>query len=375
MKTVLVIGSYAPSLLNFRGPLLTALKAAGCHVHAAAPELGKDASAGLQALGVQPHSIVLSRTGLNPIKDLTSLWSLFRLIRTIRPDVILTYTIKPNIWGALAAALCRVPSYAMITGLGFAFTYQGDQRLNKVQRSLRFIIRHLYRLATSCNTGVIFQNPDDRDDFISEGCLADPFKALMVNGSGVDLSHYIAVPVPKQAHFLMISRLLKSKGVVEYAEASTMVKALYPDARFSLLGYFDDGPDRIDSTQLDAWVSKGLEFQGPKSDVRPALAACSAYVLPSYREGTPRSVLEAMATGRAVLTSDVPGCRDTVIDGKTGYLVPKRDVAALMEKMIMMIEKPDLRSAMGAAGLEYVTEKYDVHKVNTTMLQHMQILR
>ena len=370
MTRVLVIGSYAPSLLNFRGPLLQAMIAAGHEVHAAAPDMEHSFRAGLSALGVTAHDIILARTGLNPIQDLRSLRSLRSLIKREQPDLVLTYTIKPNIWGAFAASLCGVPSYAMVTGLGFAFTDSNTQK----QPLLRRIVRRLYRAATSCNTAVIFQNPDDRDDFIAEGCLKDPHKARMVNGSGVDLDYYEPSLVPQGAHFLMISRLLRCKGVAEYAQAAAQVKDRFPQATFTLVGYFDEGPDGITAAEMDAWQAQGLNYIGPSSDVRPALAASSVYVLPSYREGTPRSVLEAMATGRAILTSDAPGCRETVIDTQTGFLVPVRDVDGLAKRMQQMIKNPNLRAQMGAASLNLAREKYDVHKVNHTMLDHLGLL-
>lgn len=364
---VVVVSSYAPSLLNFRGPLLRELVAAGHEVHACAPDVGGDLREELGRIGVRVHETPLDRQGTGVFRDIRYLLALRRLIREIRPGLVVTYTIKPNIWGAFAARLCDVPSVAMVTGLGYAFIASGRFR----QRLSRLGATVLYRLATSCNRVVVFQNPDDRDDFITAGCLADSSKARLVNGSGVDCDHYAPAPLPHAPVFLMIARLLKNKGVREYGEAAVRLKRSHPMARCLLVGYFEEGPDGIDRSDLERWIAGGLEYAGKLDDVRPALAACSVYVLPSYREGTPRSVLEAMAIGRPVITSDAPGCRETVVDGLNGFLVPVGDAESLHERMARLADDPDLRGSMAAESLRIVRKKYDVDTVNRTLLQHL----
>ena len=195
-----------------------------------------------------------------------------------------------------------------------------------------------------------------------------------MNGSGVDVAEYSVAPLPDKPCFLLIARLLGDKGVREYAQAAQLVKAVYPQAVFRLVGWIDDNPDAITQRELDQWVDSGLlDFLGRLHDVRPAISDCSVYVLPSYREGTPRTVLEAMAMGRAVITTDAPGCRETVVDGDNGFLVPVNDVNALADAMIKMIDTPGLAASLGERSRRIAEEKYDVHKVNTAMLEGMGI--
>lgn len=369
-QRVLMMASYAPSLLNFRGPLLRDLVDAGHTVHVGAPDFNLALRTELGRMGVEVHETPLDRQGTGFFSDLRYFLALRGLIRKIRPDLVLTYTIKPNIWGAFAARLYGVRSVALVTGLGYAFTGNGGLR----QRISRFVATVLYRLATSCNRVVIFQNPDDRDDFIAAGCLADPSKARMVNGSGVDCDHYAAAPLPDPPVFLMIARLLKNKGVREYGEAAVRLKRSHPRARCALVGYFEEGPDSIAKADVDRWAAGGLEYVGKLDDVRPALASCSVYVLPSYREGTPRSVLEALATGRPVITCDAPGCRETVVDGLNGFLVPVGDVESLHVRMAQLAEDPYLRSSMARESRRIAREKFDVGAVNSVLMRHLGLL-
>jgi glycosyltransferase involved in cell wall biosynthesis len=366
---VFILGSYAPSLINFRGPLIRDIRAAGHRISVGAPNIRADERIALEALGADVYETPVKRTGQNPLSDLTYLRNLRSLLHKVKPDRLVTYTIKPNIWGAFAATSLGVPSVALITGLGIAFTNTGKTNLKS--RLTRLIARALYRRATALNWRVIFQNPDDRADFIAAGCLADASKIRMTNGSGVDLDHYLRTPLPDTPNFLMIARILGAKGVREYARAAIEVKHTHPTARFRLVGFFDEGPDAISTSEVDGWVAQGLEFLGPSNEVRPHLAACRVYVLPSYREGTPRSVLEAMATGRAILTSDSPGCRETVVDRVNGFLVPVRDTDTLADKMRWMIDNPDGCERMAAESLRIVREKYDVVKVNEVLMHHL----
>ncbi|WP_062810831.1 glycosyltransferase family 4 protein [Alcanivorax sp. NBRC 102028] len=367
----LLVASFPDSLIKFRGPLIEALLAAGCRVHVGVPGLDADSdiASRLSELGVEVHDIPLQRTGLNPLKDLSALLSLRRLMRRIGADYVLGYTIKPVIYGSLAAWVAGVRRrFALITGLGYAFTGEATG-LRKV---LRTLIQQLYRFSLSRNHLVFFQNPDDEALFRQLGLLKPAIPSRVVNGSGVDVSEYAVSPLPESAVFLLIARLLGDKGVREYAEAAALVKARYPDAVFRLVGWIDDNPDAISQAELDAWVEAGtIEFLGKLSDVRPAIVDCSVYVLPSYREGTPRTVLEAMAMSRAVITTDAPGCRETVVNGVNGFLVPVQDVSALEDSMIKLIENPDQVAAMGERSRQIAEEKYDVHRVNAVMLREM----
>ena len=366
---ILVIAGLADSLINFRGPLIAALKAKGLDVHVAAPDLPEHSAVRLQlqAMRLTVHQVPMLRTGTNPLADLRTALALWRLMRQIAPGMVLGYTIKPVIYGSLAAWLAGVPSrFALITGLGYAF--QGGSQRSRLQA----LVQHLYSLALARAHGVFFQNPDDLALFQERGILRPHTQVCVVNGSGVDVAAFAVAPVPPVPHFLLIARLLGDKGVREYAQAAQRTRALYPQARFSLVGWLDEHPDAIAQSELDAWVQAGtLDFLGRLSDVRPAIEACSVYVLPSYREGTPRTVLEAMAMGRAVITTDAPGCRETVVDGDNGFLVPVQSVDALAEAMARFITDPTLATRMGQRGRQIAEEKYDVHKVTAVMLKEM----
>ena len=364
---VLLNGSYAPSLVRFRGPLIQAMIARGHTVHCTAPDISADVRAELAGWGAQVHEVALSRTGLGLGGQLAYFFVLRRLMQQIRPDLVVGYTIKPNVYGSLAARSLGIRSASMVTGLGFAFANTGSA----VQRLAMRLSRGLYRLATMANAQVIFQNPDDLADMIAAGCLDDPGKARMVNGSGVDLAHYAPAPLPDVPVFLMIARLLVAKGVREYAAAALSLKQRNPDWRFLLVGFLDEGPDGISAAELDGWQAGGVEFLGELADIRPAMRDASVYVLPSYREGTPRSVLEALAMGRPVVTTDAPGCRETVVDGHNGLLVPVGDAAALEAALSQLGSDAGLRARMAEAALAVARDKYAVDKVNATLLGHL----
>jgi len=310
----------------------------------------------------------MSRSGINPFVDILSLWHLWVLMLRIRPSHILPYTIKPVVYGSIAARLAFVPHrHALITGLGYAFQGRDGSR-----RSLRLLVQGLYALALKCSQNVFFQNPDDLSLFRSLGLLSSKTKSCVVNGSGVDVMAFRVAPLPAKTHFLLIARLLGDKGIREYVLAAQRISALSPRAQFSLVGWIDDGPDAIPQSELNSWVrDSAINYLGRLSDVRPAIASCSVYVLPSYREGTPRTVLEAMAMGRAVITTDVPGCRQTVVDGDNGFLVPAKSVDALVEAMERFIADPPLAARMGARSRQIAEDKFDVHKVNAAMLNQM----
>ncbi|NDV22181.1 glycosyltransferase family 4 protein [Desulfovibrio sp. JC022] len=365
---IAVIGGYGPSLINFRGPMLKAIKDAGHEVYGIAPPDSPDVPKKLAAMGIKFVEAPIQRTGMNPIKDLVALFALVKILKKVKPDTVLSYTIKPVIYGSIAARIAGIKNiYSMITGLGYAFGQTSGK-----QKLLFKLVKNMYRAGLACNNAVIFQNPDDRDLFKELAVIPAEKKTIVINGSGVDLTHYLNSPVP-EGHpvFLCISRLLKEKGVREFAEASVRLKKKHPQARFRLVGPHDDGPDSVSDDLIAKWQNGGVECIGPIADVREELKNCSVYVLPSYREGTPRSVLEAMATGRAIVTTDATGCRETVLEGQNGFMVPVKDVSALELTMEEFILQPDLLLNMGKASLKYVAEKYDVNKVNATIMKAM----
>ncbi len=368
----LLIAGLAESLLNFRYCLIQALQREGFELHVAAPDLPANSTLRreLEDLGVQVHEIPLQRTGTSLRTDASTLWHLFRLMQRIRPTHVLPYTIKPVIYGSLAAAFAKVPHrFALITGLGYTFQ-QEDQR-----NRLRHAAQVLYGFALRQVHKVFFQNSDDQTLFRQMGILKSTTPSVVVNGSGVELANQFqekALP-PGSPRFLLIARLLKDKGIREYAEAARRLRATYPQVRCALVGWIDEGPNSVHPSELDQWVLEGtLEYLGFMRDVRPALEACSVYVLPSYREGTPRTVLEAMAMGRPIITTDVPGCRETVIHGDNGFLVPVKSVEGLVQAMRRFVEQPDLMTQMGRRSRQIAVEKFDVHQVNAMMLREMQ---
>ncbi|ART81779.1 glycosyltransferase family 1 protein [Oceanisphaera profunda] len=372
--TFLIIASLAGSLTGFRKPLIQALLDEGLTVHAAAPELtsGCITAKELSSMGVITHSIPMARTGMSPTADMKILLSLWRLMRKIKPKYVLGYTIKPVIYGSIAAWLARVPHrFALITGLGYAFQ---DSNNDSKRSRIRAIAQKLYQVSLKRCQIVFFQNPDDVALFKKLEIISTKQDTIVVNGSGVSLNEYPFTPTPdlKSPRFLFIGRLLGGKGVREYAKAAELIKNKHPDVEFYLVGGIDINPDSIKQDELDSWVSdQRLNYIGQLKDVKPSIAACSVFVLPSYREGTPRSVLEAMSMGRAVITTDAPGCRETVVDGDNGFLIPVKDADALEKAMLRFIEQHELISQMGLRSREMAEEKYNVHKVNEKMLKGM----
>lgn len=345
--------------------------ARGHTVIAVAPDIRPETAVDLNTMGVRYHTVDMSRRGINPVSDVRLMLQLAGILRREKIDLMLCYTIKPNIWGGLAAALAGVRSAGIVTGLGYMFSQ--DAASGFKLKTIKAAARWLYRQAAKRHWRLIFQNPDDLVDFEKAGCLPYPDRSRLVAGSGVDMTHYERSPLPDAPVFLMISRLLVEKGVREFGQASVAILAQYPHARCVLVGGHDPGFDTITADELDSWVAGGLDYRGHQNDVRSAIKDARIYVLPSYREGTPRSVLEAMACGRPIITTDAPGCRETVIDGKTGYQVRLYDVDDLFEKMERMILYPDACLQMGADSYAYAQQKFDVTKVNADMMVHLAL--
>lgn len=370
MAKVLIIAGLAESLLNFRGSLLKAMQHAGHRVYACAPECDLQIKRRLADAGIEFVSVPMSRAGLNPLEDIATVNAIRRMCLQVRPDAVLAYTIKPVVYGLLAARLAGIQRrFALITGLGYAFT---AAQTSFGRRLINVIAQGLYRLGLRDAKGVFFQNPDDKQLFEELGLFPVDTSVTVVNGSGVDTTYFSPEPLPDQPVFLLIARLLADKGVREYAAAAALVQQQYNQARFLLVGPHDPNPSAIGKDELDGWIASGaIDYLGALTDVRPAIKRARVYVLPSYREGTPRSVLEAMAQGRAIITTDAPGCRETVEDGLNGVLVPVRDVQALADAMIRMITDPDQVARMGQYSRQIAVDKYDVHKVNAVMLTAM----
>lgn len=371
MAKVLILGSFSKSLINFRGHLIRRLLADGHQVIAAAPEEDQDVTRQLEDWGASFHLVPMDRQGVNPARDLHTLYRLHRLFGRVEPAVFLGYSIKPVVYGLLAAWLADVPSrYALITGVGTAFTQTQSAR----QYLLQSLASMLYGLSLRTSQKVIFQNSDDAYLFCARRLVGGPEQVALINGSGVDIEEFQPVPLPTKPHFLLIARLLKTKGIGEYVAAAEQVRRHHPQARFKLVGWPDTGPDAPTSSELERCIhSPSIEYRGYLDDVRPAIAESAVYVLPSYREGTPRTVLEAMAMGRPIITTDVPGCRQTVRSGVNGFVVPPRDVGALARAMTHFIGEPEVVREMGLRSRQIAAERYDVHAVNDTLLAALDL--
>ncbi len=365
----MVLSSYAPSLTNFRGYMLHEMVNCGHKVIACAPGMPAHVSEQLESLGVEHASVFMERTGTSMIADLKAFLDLRRVFSCYQPDVVFLYNIKPVVYGSLAAKVAGVPKiYSMISGAGYLFTDFSIKR-----RLIRSLILPLYRAALRNNSKIFFQNPDDQYLFESLGLVSNKTQCVLVNGSGVDTTYFCEVPlVMKKTVFLLIARLIKDKGIIEYVEAARLIQKKKLEADFYLLGPLDSNPSAIDETQVKEWHNEGIiNYLGETQDVRPFIEKSSVYVLPSYREGTPRTVLEAMSMGRPIITTDAPGCRETVIHGKNGFLVPVKDANALAEAMETFILQPDLIPMMGRESRKLAVEKYDVRKVNSVILDVM----
>jgi glycosyltransferase involved in cell wall biosynthesis len=368
---VAVFAGYGPSLLNFRGELLRAMVSKGNEVIALAPDISFEDAAQLRKVGIQVMRIPFNRTGMNPAAELIGLVRLALTLRQIKPELLFTYTPKTIVLGTLAARIAKVPTIvAMLSGLGYAFT-DGSELKRKAVRKLS---RTLYRLTLPQTKLLIFQNDRDRRDLLSQGLFSAEQRCIIVPGSGVNLTRFQFSPAVPGPRFLMISRLIQDKGVREYIEAARIVKRKYPEAQFSLAGPLDPHPTAISRKLLGEWVQEGVvEYLGELSDVRPSITDAAVYVLPSYREGMPRTILEAMAIGRPVITTATAGCEETVEPGRNGILVPIQNACALAEAAEWFITHLDQIPGMGLHSRKLAEAKFGVQKINDMMLGAMHL--
>lgn len=372
IRSIAMLTSGAATLANFRGPLIHTFVTRGIKVYALAPDHDETTRAAMVALGAEPVDVSLDRTGMHPFRDIRDMLALVGVFRRLRPDAVFGYFIKPVTYGTIAARLAGVRHrFAMVAGLGYIFTPNAGPDTPK-RRVLRAIASALYWAAFRFCRVVFVQNEDDRRFFIQRG-IAPEGKIELLAGSGVDFDRLSpAPPVTSPVTFLLMARLLREKGIAEFVEAGRILKRDHPDARFVLLGGWDPNPGGFTLEEVQAWADEGLiDWLGHQSDVRPIIAASSVFVLPSYREGKPRSTQEAMAIARPVVTTDAPGCRDTVIEGVNGYMVPVRDAPALASAMKRFLDRPDLIAPMGEASRKLAEERFDVRRINAHMLRAM----
>jgi glycosyltransferase involved in cell wall biosynthesis len=352
-RRLVLTANQAWNLHNFRSGLIRRLLANGHEVIAVSPADGSCEK--LRALGCRTVDVPISAKGTNPIEDAWLVVRLARIYRELSPDIVLHYTIKPNIYGSLAAAICGVPSIAVVTGLGFAFLSSGA-----VARTARA----LYRFALRFPREVWFLNGEDEREFVERG-LVRASQSRNIPGEGIDTAHFAPLPErppSAEVRFLMVARLLADKGVREFVQAARAIRAEHPTARFQLLGDAGvENPSAIGEAEVHSWERAGaIEYLGSVADVRPHVAAADCVVLPSYREGISRVLLEAASMARAIIASDVPGCRETVDDGVTGFVCKVRDADDLAGKMKrMLLLTPQERAAMGAAGRRKIVREFD----------------
>ena len=368
-KFIVVVGGIPESLLNFRGELICAFKRSGLRVMAMSSPASDKIIKALNSIGIEYTPYDLKRNSLNPLNDLSVLVQLYKVFRYLKADLVLAYTIKPVIWGGFAARVTGAEFYALITGLGYSFQGEGIKR-----SFLKWLVRNLYRSALVRAKGVIFQNADNAKLFIDQR-IVHPSKCHVVNGSGVNLNYFNVQDFPgtvgRNLVFLCVSRLLKEKGLREYASAAKIVKQIYPQCSMQLVGPEDSSPDGISISEVEGW--NAIEYLGVTSDVRPLISGCHVYVLPSYHEGLPRSTLEAMSMGRPVITTNAVGCRDTVIEGENGFMVPVKDTNKLAERMMWCIEHANELEQMGRASRKLVERRFDVRIVNDDIMRIMGI--
>ena len=374
-KKIIIIGTTASNLYIFRKDFIAACIVKNIDVIVFVSEYTAEWIAKLSELGVDVVTYKLSRGGLNPFADIQTTIELINKIKSKNPDIVLSYSAKPVIYGSIAAKAAKVPEIVgMLEGLGYTFTDQpeGQNFKTKLVRNIQVL---LYRIAFKFMDKIIFLNRDDKKDLMHFYNFKKP-EAYILGGIGLNLNNYqFSTALVQPVKFLFIGRLLKEKGVFELIEAIRIVKSKYLNCSFTVLGAIDhENLGALKQEKLDELIAEKLfEYPGYVSNVQEWITNSSVFVLPSYREGVPRSTQEAMAIGRPVITTDVPGCRDTVIDGLNGFIVPKWDVNALVEKMCFFIENPDQINIMGKESYKIACEKFDVHKVNKKLFEIMEI--
>lgn len=369
---IVIIGTVASSFLGFRADLIKSLLEQKHTVYAFSSEYSKGELSLIKSLGAIPVTYKLNRGGINPLADIKATYELSRNIKEIAPDVVFSYFSKPVIFGTLAAKLAKVPNViGMLEGLGYTFTEQ-PEGLGKKTQLIKSVQVLLYKIALPQLDKIIFLNPDDPKDLLDEYSIKVK-QVELLGGIGVNLKEYSYQPVDSitsPIKFLFIGRLLKEKGIHEFIAAARQVKQQYPEVQFTVLGEIDPANlGALQQSELDELTSSNIiNYPGQVDNVQDWISDSHVFILPSYREGVPRSTQEAMAIGRAVITTDVPGCRETVVDGVNGFLVEKWNPQALAEKMIYFIENPDQVAIMGLESYKIAKDKFDADKVNKRLI-------
>ena len=369
---VIFIGTVASSFYGFRADLIQIILNQGHQVYAFTSEYTAEDLKKIESLGAIPITYELNRGGLNPLADIIATYQLSKKIQKIKPDLVFSYFSKPVIFGTIAAKLARVPKViGMLEGLGYTFTEQ-PEGLNKKTQLIKKVQILLYKIALPQLDKLIFLNPDDPKDLLQQHAITVK-KVEVLGGIGLNLQDYPYKCIPhiqQSINFLFIGRLLKEKGIHDFVQAAKKVKEKYPETQFTVLGVIDSfNLGALKQFELESLISSNIiNYPGHVNNVKDWIAKSHVFVLPSYREGVPRSTQEAMAIGRAIITTDVPGCRETVVDGVNGFLVPKWNPEALAEKMIYFIEHPEQIRRMGNESHKIAVEKFDSEKVNQRLM-------
>jgi len=371
MKTILIISTVASSFYGFRADLIRALLKKGHQVYAFTSEYTAEDLKKIEQLGAIPVTYILNRGGLNPLADIIATYQLSKKIKALNPDLVFSYFSKPVIFGTLAAKLAKVPHViGMLEGLGYTFTEQ-PEGVNKKTQLIKKVQVLLYKISLPQLDKLIFLNSDDPHDLLDQYSIKVK-KVEVLGGIGLNLEHYkFSNNFTSNISFIFIARLLAEKGIHDYINAAKIVKSKYPNVKFTVLGAIDRSAlGSLKEEELQDLVQTNIiEYPGHVNNVSEWIAKASVFVLPSYyREGVPRSTQEAMAIGRAIITTDVPGCRETVVDGLNGFLVPKWNPEALAEKMIYFIEHPEQIRTMGNESHKIAVEKFDSEKVNQRLM-------
>ncbi|SHO45694.1 glycosyltransferase family 4 protein [Anaerocolumna xylanovorans] len=364
---VLIGASYGPALLNFRKDFIQETVKRGHQVICVSAESGELMEADIRILGASYESVGGSRTGMNLMENLAVFFRYIHVIRKVKPDICFFFMAKPIVFGGSAAILCRVKHiYSFVTGLETVFYTKGIKD---------FMIRNMlclfYTFIFHHNEKCFFMNQDDFKS-MRKRHLIKKGKEVIVNGSGVNMEHFERIPIPDSPCVCMTARLVQGKGVKEYCSAASSLKKKHPQADFLLVGGLDEHKDAILEEELISYLEDGaVTYCGYADDVRPYLKKCSVFVLPSYHEGNGRSIVEAMAAGRAIVTTNAPGCKETVIEGYNGFLVPVGDSPSLAEKIDLLLQKKELRESMGENSYLLCREKFEVRQINTILLNTM----
>lgn len=367
LRSIAVLSSHTPSLFWFRTDMMTEFIKRGYNVYALGNEEESKWTDKFANNGIVYQQISVNRNGVNFLQDKKTLDSIKKKLKAIMPDKIFTYQAKTVIYGSIAANRLGITEvYPLIAGMGSVFLNDSLKT-----RILRTGMVALYKYSMRKCPAVFFQNHDDEKIF-RDNKIIQKQKVVLIHGSGVNTDRFTESPLPDEPAFLCISRLIRDKGVYEYLAACRKLKAEYPDTRCLLVGPYDTNPSALRPEELQPFLDDGtIEYFGEQEDVRPYIEQSSVFVLPSYREGTPKANLEAMSCGRAVITTDAPGCRETVIDGVNGFLVPVKDADAVYQKMKWFLENPASITDIGRKGRSMAEEIFDVKQVNSKICETM----